>query len=119
MYLKQVPKAIRSGLSSAVWTIPSEKSICLTFDDGPTEETEAILSILAEHNAKATFFLLGERIELHPEIMRQIQSEGHGIGNHGYAHLDGWKTTHDAYAHLIFIYRLASDPTDHARPLLS
>lgn len=65
------------------------KKIALTFDDGPSPDTTPqILSLLDKYNAKATFFLLGERVEKHPEIVQWIYEAGHEIGNHTYNHLD-------------------------------
>lgn len=65
----------------------SENSVSITFDDGPNSEfTPKVLSLLKKHNAKATFFLIGKNAEMHPEIVRQIITEGHTIGNHSYSH---------------------------------
>ncbi|MEJ6951892.1 polysaccharide deacetylase family protein [Natronospora cellulosivora (SeqCode)] len=64
-----------------------EKSIALTFDDGPDEiNTSRALDILKENNIKATFFLLGERIEEFPELTKRIYDEGHEIANHSWSH---------------------------------
>jgi peptidoglycan/xylan/chitin deacetylase (PgdA/CDA1 family) len=60
--------------------------IALTFDDGPGLETAAILDILKQHNARATFFLCGANAAAHPELVRRIETEGHGIGNHAQSH---------------------------------
>ncbi|MGB9892847.1 MAG: polysaccharide deacetylase family protein [Candidatus Saccharicenans sp.] len=61
--------------------------LALTFDDGPTEPyTSAILDILKKYQIKATFFVLGKKIELYPEILNKVAAEGHEIGNHGYCH---------------------------------
>lgn len=63
------------------------KRVFLTFDDGPSAEiTPKILDILAEHNIKATFFVLGNRVEIYPEIVKRAYDEGHYIANHGYTH---------------------------------
>lgn len=79
--------------SEYTWRFLSEKKeIFLTFDDGPTPEiTEFVLSELKKNNAKATFFCIGKNIENHPEVFKQILSEGHSIGNHTQNHLKGWK----------------------------
>jgi len=70
-----------------------EKTIYLTFDDGPTPgSTPEILSILHDHNAKATFFCVGDNVRKHPDIFKMIMNEGHSIGNHSFSHLNGWKT---------------------------
>lgn len=59
------------------------KTMYLTFDDGPSaENTSAVLDILKERNIKATFFLVGENVEKHPEIAKRIAEEGHTIGIH-------------------------------------
>lgn len=59
----------------------------LTFDDGPDPETTpAVLALLARHGAKATFFLIGQRVARHPEIVARIVAEGHAIGNHSWDH---------------------------------
>ena len=61
--------------------------VSITFDDGPNlEYTPAILSVLKEHSAKATFFCIGQQAENHPNIVKQILAEGHSIGNHTYSH---------------------------------
>ena len=66
---------------------PSGKSIWLTIDDGPDpDDTPAILEILRAHGAKATFFLIGERAERWPDLVRAIEADGHGIGNHTMTH---------------------------------
>ena len=63
------------------------KTMYLTFDDGPSEEnTERVLDILKKRNIQATFFLVGENVERHPEIVRRIVREGHSIGIHCYKH---------------------------------
>ncbi len=68
------------------------KALVLTFDDGPgTRLTPAILNILEKYNAKATFFLLGEHIQEHKEIVRQIAEQGHEICSHGYKHMHYWR----------------------------
>ena len=77
-----------------IWSIPNkEKAVYLTFDDGPTPEiTEWVLAELKKHEAKATFFCIGNNIEKHPSIFSKILQEGHAIGNHTFNHLNGWKT---------------------------
>jgi peptidoglycan/xylan/chitin deacetylase (PgdA/CDA1 family) len=58
----------------------------LTFDDGPGPSTPEVLDALAEHDARATFFVLGRQAEAHPELVRRIADEGHELANHGYDH---------------------------------
>lgn len=76
----------------------SEKSIYLTFDDGPTPDvTDEVLKILDRYNARATFFCLGRNVERHPELFNEIKTRGHSVGNHTYSHLEGWKTSVKTY----------------------
>lgn len=64
-----------------------EKQIYLTFDDGPSGNvTPQILDILREEGVPATFFILGSRAELYPELVKKEYEEGHFIANHGYSH---------------------------------
>ena len=65
----------------------SEKEIALSFDDGPNREyTPQVLSTLAQFNAPATFFVTGKNIEGNENILKQMDAEGHNIGNHSYTH---------------------------------
>lgn len=65
----------------------SEKEIALSFDDGPNREyTPQILSTLAQHHASATFFVIGKNIQGNESILKQIDADGHSIGNHSYTH---------------------------------
>ncbi len=63
-----------------------EKKIAFTFDDGPHPQTPAVLEVLEKHNAKGTFFCIGENIEKEPQIAKQIVQNGHLIANHTYSH---------------------------------
>jgi peptidoglycan/xylan/chitin deacetylase (PgdA/CDA1 family) len=75
-----------------------KKNLYLTFDDGPIPDvTPAILKILKRYEIKATFFCVGENIHKHPDIFKQILSDGHRVGNHTYHHLKGWKTNKEDY----------------------
>ena len=66
---------------------PAEKSVSLTFDDGPTAHyTAQILDVLALHNVKATFFVIGENLKDNPDLARRIHAEGHEMGNHTQSH---------------------------------
>ncbi len=94
------PQVVRSLFPSLVWDIPSnaEKTIYLTFDDGPTPEiTEWTLDQLRQYNAQATFFCIGKNVEDHPKIFQKILQQGHGIGNHTQNHVKGWKTRTEDY----------------------
>ena len=66
-----------------------EKVIALTFDDGPDEDfTPQILDILKKHNVKATFFVVGEKVGWHPDILKKEFEDGHEIGNHTFTHIN-------------------------------
>lgn len=62
------------------------RKVYLTFDDGPSENTERILAILEEYGVKATFFVTGEQAISHPERYQAIIDGGHTIGMHSYSH---------------------------------
>ncbi len=65
------------------------KQIALTFDDGPDPKvTIQILETLNKYDAKATFFMLGSRVEYYPEIAKKVQEAGHELGNHTWNHPD-------------------------------
>ncbi|MGL4796652.1 MAG: polysaccharide deacetylase family protein [Paraclostridium sp.] len=67
----------------------NEKLIALTFDDGPDEDfSPQILDILKKYNAKATFFVVGQKVGWHPEIVKRAYEEGHEIGNHTFSHIN-------------------------------
>ncbi|HEX7072181.1 MAG TPA: polysaccharide deacetylase family protein, partial [Rhodothermales bacterium] len=89
-----VPRLVSRFISFAVWrSDATERVIHLTFDDGPSAtETVRILDTLDRHGARATFFLLGTNAMQHPELVREIVRRGHGIGGHGHAHLDPWRS---------------------------
>jgi peptidoglycan/xylan/chitin deacetylase (PgdA/CDA1 family) len=64
-----------------------EQIVALTFDDGPDPVvTPQILDILGAHGARATFFVLGERAALYPDLIRRIHREGHTVGTHTQRH---------------------------------
>ena len=95
----KIPKLIKRIFPNYVWDFSSkDKTLYLTFDDGPTPEiTKWTLDTLKEYNAQATFFCIGNNIEKHPEIFTSIIAEGHHIGNHTHNHLKGWKTSKNNY----------------------
>jgi peptidoglycan/xylan/chitin deacetylase (PgdA/CDA1 family) len=71
-----------------VWRGPrSRRAVALTFDDGPNPATTSqVLELLERAGAHATFFVIGEKVERHPEVVRAIVSAGHDIGVHGFRH---------------------------------
>lgn len=74
-------------------------TVALTFDDGPDPAyTPQILDVLARHGARATFFVVGSKVNQHPELARRIVAEGHEIGVHTFSHVElaavpGWRRT--------------------------
>ena len=62
------------------------RKVYLTFDDGPSDNTQAILDILKEYNVKATFFVTGQQAASHPERYQAIVEDGHTLGMHSYSH---------------------------------
>lgn len=99
MNVVRVPRMLRKAFPDITWEIPAnDPSLYFTFDDGPTPGiTAAVLSVLSDFNARATFFCIGRNVERHPEIYRQILAEGHTTGNHTYSHLKGWFTPDREY----------------------
>ena len=74
------------------------KAVYLTFDDGPIPEvTPKVLEILDKYGVKATFFMVGENIDKHPEVFEMVVKGGHAIGNHTYNHVKGWKVSTAEY----------------------
>jgi peptidoglycan/xylan/chitin deacetylase (PgdA/CDA1 family) len=72
----------------------SDRLLWLTFDDGPDPgSTPKLLDIIGRHGVKAAFFCDGRAASRYPELVSRIKSEGHVIGNHGYLHPDGWRTS--------------------------
>lgn len=82
------PNSLAGGLLLPYATQLSDgRAIALTFDDGPDPVyTPQVLDILARYDVRATFFVLGRRVDEHPELARQIIAAGHVVGNHSYSH---------------------------------
>lgn len=86
----QVPQKLQGNIISQVKLSSEKKVIALTFDDGPSAEfTPQVLDILREKNVKATFFIIGHKLQKFPKIGQQIVAEGHALGNHTWHH---WNT---------------------------
>ena len=84
----KIPKLTEKGIQNIDKIYNSEtKRVFLTFDDGPSTVTPTILDILKQQNVKATFFVLGSRVEAMPEVVSRMYEEGHYIANHGYSHV--------------------------------
>ena len=75
-----------------------EKVVCLTFDDGPDPgSTDQIMGILNNSGIKGVFFCSGKNCEKYPDLVRCLEENEHIIGNHGFNHIDGWKTSTAGY----------------------
>jgi len=71
------------------WHLPAASGVkrcALTFDDGPSPATAAVLDILAAEKVPATFFVLGANVERHPAVVQRARDEGHAVGIHGMSH---------------------------------
>jgi peptidoglycan-N-acetylglucosamine deacetylase len=69
-----------------------EHALVLTYDDGPSVvTTPQVLDLLAEMDAKGTFFLLGQRVQSAPHVLKRLQDEGHELASHSQDHLNAWK----------------------------
>ncbi len=99
LYAVPTPEAVRDHLPRAVWSVPSRRKVLyLTFDDGPIPEvTPWVLEQLAKHEAKATFFCVGENVMRHPDVFDSLQRAGHAIGNHTHNHMNGWQAKDEDY----------------------
>ena len=91
MLIEQPPLWLRWIYPDALWRLDKqERTVYLTFDDGPIPVvTPRVLDILRHYGVKATFFMVGDNVRKHPDVFRQVCSEGHRIGNHTYNHIGG------------------------------
>lgn len=86
-WLVKVPKMFAGVTVYKAKLKPDEKVIALTFDDGPgPKNTDQVLEILKENHIKATFFMIGEMVQFHPQVAKQVADDGHIIGNHTWHH---------------------------------
>lgn len=99
MLIEQTPDIIRKLIPGAVWRLPQkEKTVYLTFDDGPIPEvTPWVLDLLKKYNIKATFFCVGDNVRKYPEVFKMVVSAGHSVGNHTFNHLQGFKVRSGKY----------------------
>ena len=99
MYLVKTPWLLKKLYPQLIWDADkNSRTIYLTFDDGPIPiVTPFVLNILAQYQAKATFFCIGDNVTKHTDIFENLKSAGHATGNHTYNHLRGWDTADDVY----------------------
>ena len=99
-----------------------EKTIALTFDDGPhPTKTDAILAVLKKYGVKATFFVIGENAQQCPDVLQRIYEQGHEIGNHTYDHKSIYKIKNDTLLCSVkkceqIIYQITGKKTVFFRP---
>ena len=78
-------------LSPVLVRLPaSARTVWLTIDDGPSDDTLALLDLLDRRGARACFFLVGERAAARPQLVAEIVRRGHEIGNHSATHPEKW-----------------------------
>ncbi|EMR00908.1 polysaccharide deacetylase family protein [Cesiribacter andamanensis] len=121
MYLHFTPRWLQQLYPNLLWHMPrSSPEIYLTFDDGPIPEvTPWVLQQLAQWNARATFFCVGQNVQNHPELVQQLVQAGHRLGNHTYHHLKGSQTPLQAYLQDVARCQQALAPyLDQQAPLL-
>ena len=102
MYLSKTPPILKAVASHLTWNGPREvdgqPAVYLTFDDGPHPViTRQVMQILKSHHAPATFFCVGQNLERFPEVLTELNADGHEIGNHLHRHESGWETPTRAY----------------------
>ena len=98
-YLVKTPALLKYVYPGLTWNKSrTENAIYLTFDDGPIPQvTPFVLETLAQFEAKATFFCIGDNMQKHPEIFEAVKAGRHAIGNHTFNHLRGWNTPDELY----------------------
>nr|WP_243455086.1 polysaccharide deacetylase family protein [Meiothermus sp. CFH 77666] len=90
------PYSSHTGVVRRIVPVGEEKLVALTFDDGPWPDTPAVLEVLRQYGAKATFFWVGLHLQKRPEIAQQVVAEGHAIGNHTWSHRNTPMTPEEA-----------------------
>lgn len=102
MLIERPPLFYRLLFPEAIWRIKHRrrKVVFLTFDDGPIPEvTSWVLDTLDRYGIKATFFMVGDNVRRHPELLEEVRRRGHAVGNHTMHHLQGMKVTAYRYMH--------------------
>ena len=98
--IEQPPLLYRLLFPEASWRIKRKrhKVAYLTFDDGPIPEvTPWVLDTLDRYGVKATFFMVGDNVRRHPELLEEVRRRGHSVGNHTMHHLQGFKVRSKTY----------------------
>lgn len=92
-FIEHPPRFFRKFFPYGFWYRPqSEKTVYLTFDDGPIPEvTPWVLQVLSHYGVKATFFMVGDNVRKHPHVYQMVVDAGHTVGNHTFNHVQGLK----------------------------
>ncbi len=95
----KIPDIAQTVFSDYTWhKSRSQKTVFLTFDDGPVAGvTDFVLEELEKHGMKATFFMVGENVRKAASLARWVVRGGHGVGNHTFHHLNGMETDSEGY----------------------
>lgn len=100
-YLAKTPCWLKKAYpKDYIWEMPAtrEPEVYITFDDGPhPTATPFVLHQLSQFDAKATFFCVGHNVVKFPDVFSSVVDQGHAVANHTFNHLNGWKTTTEAY----------------------
>lgn len=103
MLIERPPCIFRLLFPTALFRVPKGKrsaprEVYLTFDDGPVPEvTPKVLDILDRYGVHATFFMVGDNVRRHPELLEEVRRRGHAVGNHTFHHLQGAHVTTKRY----------------------
>lgn len=100
MLIERPPLLYRLLFPEALWRLNRRRRrvVYLTFDDGPIpEQTPWVLDILDRYGIKATFFMVGDNVRRHPELLEEVRRRGHSVGNHTMHHLQGMKVKTSRY----------------------
>lgn len=129
VYLVIFVSLLVAGVSIIKWNwflnsvnTAGKNQVAFTFDDGPQENTPKILEVLAKHQVKGSFFLIGENCEKKAELVKRLHDEGHTIGNHSYSHVNklGWSSTvklkREIEAANQVIQKITGKPVQYFRP---
>ena len=99
MFIERPPLLFRILFPEAIFRLSRKrKCVYLTFDDGPIPEvTPWVLDVLDRYGVKATFFMVGDNVRRHPELLAEVRRRGHSVGNHTMHHIQGSSATTRRY----------------------
>ncbi|MCM1246657.1 MAG: polysaccharide deacetylase [Roseburia sp.] len=108
--VKAEEKKTPEPVSPAAVQTETKRKVYLTFDDGPSKQTEKVLDVLKKKNVKATFFMIGREDAYSQRLYKRVAEEGHTLGMHSYSHLnteiygslDGFKKDFTRISDLLF-----------------